>query len=364
MSLPFSLTPAALFAIFWLPSVAQSRIQSLERALPSMLDSTATPGLTIALIENGKVAWSKGFGVKNKDTKDAVTANTIFRGASLGKPLFAHAVLLLSSQGKIALDSALVEYVPKFYLEKEFLKGPLSDERINLITARMALNHTSGLPNWRADGKPLTTLFLPGSRYSYSGEGYYLLQKVIEHLVKQPIELFMKQMVFDPLEMKNTGYTYQLADSVRYTRSYDMTGKPVVDEPEAANVAYTLRTTAEDYARFVVETMMKPDLDKSMTMSLVSSPVTTDICQPGQVSWGTGFAIQHTATGDMFCQWAKSPAASGYVIGSPGQGRAVVYFVNIANQGLRIAERIVKIGLDYNDPLFRCFGVRPYNAGQ
>lgn len=364
MSFPFSLTPAVLFAIFWLPSVAQSRIQSLESALPSMLDSTGTPGLTIALIEDGKIVWSKGFGVKSKDTKELVTTSTIFRGASLGKPLFAYAVLQLSSQGKIALDTPLVEYVPRSYLENEFLKGPLSDDRINLITARMALNHTSGLPNWRAESKPLTTLFLPGSRYSYSGEGYYLLQKVIEHLVKQPIEVFMKQMVFDPLGMKNTNYAYQLADTVRYTRSYDMSGKLVVDEPEAANVAHTLRTTAEDYARFVVETMMKQSVDKSITMSLVSSPVTTDICQPGQVSWGTGFAIQHTASGDMFCQWAKSPAASGYVIGSPRQGRAVVYFVNIANQGLRIAERIVKIGLDYDDPLFRCFGVRPYNTGQ
>ncbi|NIJ52664.1 serine hydrolase domain-containing protein [Dyadobacter arcticus] len=364
MSFPFSLTPAVLFAIFWLPSVAQSRIELLQSALPSMLDSTATPGLSIALIENGKVAWSKGFGVKNKDTKEVVSASTIFRGASLGKPLFAYAVLQLSSQGKIALDSPLVEYVPKTYLENQFLMGPQADERISLITARMVLNHTSGLPNWRAEGKPLTTLFLPGSRYSYSGEGYYLLQKVVEYLVKQPIELFMKQMVFDPLGMKNTSYAYQATDTIRYARSYDMTGKPVVDEPEAPNVAHTLRTTAEDYARFIVETMMEPDLGKRMTMSLVSSPVKTDICQPGQVSWGTGFAIQHTATGDLFCQWAKSPAASGYVIGSSSQRIAVVYFVNIANQGLRIAERIVKLGLGYDDPLFRCFGVRPYNAGQ
>ncbi len=327
-----------------------------------MLDSTATPGLSIALIEEGKVTWSEGFGVKNKDTEQAVASSTIFRGASLGKPLFAYAVLLWSRQGKIALDIPLVNLVPRTYLETGFLKGPLADDQMKLITARMVLNHTSGLPNWRAEGKPLTLLFPPGSRYSYSGEGYYLLQLVIEYLAKQPIDSFMKQLVFDPLAMNHTSYAYQPKDASHYARSYDRTGKVVVDEPEPANVAHTLRTTAEDYAKFIVETMMKPE--PASTKALISSPVKTDICQPGRVSWGTGFAIQHTPTGDLFCQWAKSPSASGYVIGSVERRTAVVYFVNIANQGLRIAERIVKLGINYEDPLFGCFGVRPYNAGQ
>jgi hypothetical protein len=59
----------------------------------------------------------------------------------------------------------------------------------------------------------------------------------------------------------------------------------------------------------------------------------------------------------MFCQWAKSPAASGCVIGSTSQKAPVIYFVDIVNQGLRIAKRIVGLGLDYKDPLFAGFGV-------
>jgi len=126
-----------------------------------------------------------------------------------------------------------------------------------------------------------------------------------------------------------------------------MTGKAVADEPEAANVALTLRTTASDYARFIVELKKKEEITEATANTLFGSQVNTDICQPVLVSWALGFAIQHTPGGDMFCQWAKSPSASGYVIGSTKRKTALVYFVNVANQGLRIAERTVRLGLDY-----------------
>ncbi|WP_185731336.1 serine hydrolase domain-containing protein [Larkinella rosea] len=329
--------------------------------LPALLDSAQIPGISIALIENGQLSWSAGMGVKNKTTEEPVSKTTVFRGASLGKPLFAYAVLQLSAEGTIALDTPLVSYVPPAYLEETFLKSPVLDDQIRLITARMVLNHTSGLPNWRSEGKPLTTLFVPGSRYSYSGEGYYLLQRVVEYLVKSSIEAFMQRTVFQPFGMSHTSYVYYPADSGHYTRSYDGTGKSVTDEPESANVAHTLRTTAEDYARFVAAAMMK---QSPISKVMLSSQIPTDICQPGRVSWGLGFAVQHAPAGDFFCQWAKSPTASGYVIGSADQKNALIYFVNVANQGLRIAERLVGLGLNYQDPLFGCFGVRPYTAGR
>lgn len=358
------LIQCTLCVLLWLPSLAQSRLNQLQKALPAIMDSTGIPGLSIALIEEGKVTWSSGLGIKNKATKEPVSTRTIFQGASLGKPLFAYAVLKLSEQGKIALDTPLISYVSPSYLETHFLKSPMGDEQIRLITARMVLNHTSGLPNWRSEGKPITTLFVPGSHYSYSGEGYFLLQTVVEYLVKEPIEPFMQRTVFKPMGMTHTSYAYRAVDSLQYARSYDMAGKLVADEPETVNVAHTLRTTADDYARFIVAVMMKPKSAEQTAKVLLNSQVKTDICQPGLVSWGLSFAVQHTAQGDLFCQWAKSPTASGYVIGSADQKTALIYFVNVANQGLRIAERLVKLGINYDDPLFSCFGVRPYNARQ
>ena len=326
------------------------------------MDSAAIPAISIALIDNGQLSWSAGLGVIDKTTRQPISATTIFRGASLGKPIFAYAVLKLSEQGKLDLDTPLVKYVPSGYIQTKFFKGPMQDEKMALITARMVLNHTSGLPNWRTEGKPLLTLSTPGSRYSYSGEGYYLLQMVVEHMVKQPIEAFMQQTIFKPLGMNHTSYVYQPADSLFYVRSYDGADKPVADVMEAANVAHSLRTTAADYAHFVIAAMMRPEPASITLTTLLSSQVQTDICQPGQLSWGLGIAVQHTAKGDLFCQWAKSPSASGYVIGSPSQRRAVIYLTNVSNQGLRVGERIVGLSLNYTDPLFSCFGVRPYNT--
>ena len=341
---------------------AQPHRQHLQTALPAILDSAGIRAVSIALIENGQISWCEGIGLNDSRARQPVSATTIFRAASLGKPVFAYAVLQLCAHGKLALDTPLVKYVPAGFLQTQFIKGPMSDERMSLITARMVLNHTSGLPNWRTQGKPLVTLFAPGSRYSYSGEGYYLLQTVVEYLVNQPIEAFMQKTVFNPLGMSHSSYVYQPADSCSYVRSYDGAGGRVPDEVEAANVAHTLRTTAGDYARFVLAALLPTRVDTNLSTTLLSSPVKTDICQPGQVAWGLGIAIQHTAHGDLFCQWAKSPSTSGYVIGSVSQKKAVVYLVNSANQGLRVGERLVALGLNYADPLFGCFGVRPYNA--
>ncbi len=341
---------------------AQSRHRQLSPALSSMMDSTKTPGISLALIEEGVITLSIGVGKKDKSKNEPVSSKTIFRGASLGKPLFAYAVIQLSQEGLLDLDTPIFNYTPQSYLEESFLKGPLADARIKLITPRMILTHTSGLPNWRAEGKPLMTLFTPGSRYSYSGEGYFLLQRVVEHLTKESIESLMQRKVFVPLKMKNTSYVYHPHQAKDYALSYDQAGNLNIDEVEPANVAHTLRTTADDYARFLVAVILKKNKEKQPINTLFSSQVSTDICQPGLVSWSLGFAVQHSAQGDFFCQWAKSPSASGYVIGSVDGKRALVYFVNVANQGLRIAERMVKLGLNYEDPLFSCFGVRPYNA--
>lgn len=281
-----SLPLAAWLTLMSLPIWAQPHRQHLQTALSAILDSAGIPAMSIALIDNGQISWCEGIGVKDSSSKQPVSATTIFRAASLGKPIFAYAVLQLSAHDKLALDTPLVKYVPAGFLQTRFIKGPMSDERMSLITARMVLNHTSGLPNWRTEGKPLVTLFAPGSRYSYSGEAYYLLQTVVEHLVNQPIETFMQQTVFKPLGMSHSSYVYRPADSFSYVRSYDGAGRRVPDEVEAANVAHTLRTTAGDYARFVLAALMPTGVDTNPSATLLSSPVKTDICQPGQVAWG------------------------------------------------------------------------------
>ena len=335
-------------------------LQTLEYKIPQILDSAHIPGITIALINKGELIWSKGFGVVDKESGIKVNEQTIFPAASLGKPVFAYAVLKMVNEGKLHLDSTVAATFPLNYLEENFLKGKLLDENIKLITPRMILSHSSGLPNWRNSGEPIKTLFKPGEKYSYSGEGYFLLQLLVEYIMKEPIEKVMQKYVFQPLSMNNS--TYQINDVAHYTSTYGNDGKVVlIDTLEAANVAHTFKTNATDYARFIIALMDGKGLTKATFKEMFSPQIKTDICQTGKVSWGLGFAIQNAEPENAFFQWGKSPNSSSYFIGFKDSKRAIIYFTNIANQGLRIGEVLVHETLDYKDPLFACFGVKQYN---
>ncbi len=113
-------------------------------------------GLSLALIEGGRLAWIHAFGVRDAATGAPVTTEAVFPAASLSKPVFAYAVLKLCEQGALALDRSLSEYLPAPYLPHE--------PRLAPVTARHVLSHSAGLPNWRGEGNPLRVYFEPGRR--------------------------------------------------------------------------------------------------------------------------------------------------------------------------------------------------------
>ena len=86
-------------------------IVRLEEVIPRLMKEGYVPGLSIAVIRNGKLAWNYGFGVKNAETKEPVTEDTVFEAASLSKPVFAYAVLKLVDSGQLDLDTPLVKYL-------------------------------------------------------------------------------------------------------------------------------------------------------------------------------------------------------------------------------------------------------------
>jgi hypothetical protein len=102
-----------------------------------------------------------------------VDHETVFQAGSVSKTVFAYAVMKLVERNILDLDTPLTRYSPIRILE--------GDPRLDLITARHVLSHTSGLPNWRSERNPLSIRFTPGERYLYSGEGYSYLQSVVPH---------------------------------------------------------------------------------------------------------------------------------------------------------------------------------------
>src|SRR6185503_722803 len=143
--------------------------------IPRMLEVTRAPGVAVAGQLDGKPFQLVGGRVSANGPP--ITIETHFPAASLSKPVFARAVRDLVRQGKLDLNRPLEEYV-KLGLDGDARK----------ITAAHVLTHSTGLPNWRFQpGLELASEFQPGSRWQYSGEGFVLLQRVVEKIVNQPI---------------------------------------------------------------------------------------------------------------------------------------------------------------------------------
>ena len=204
------------------------------------------PGVSLALIKDGKLVYHKTYGVKNTFTGEKVDSNTLFEAASITKPVFALAVEKLAERGVIDLDKPLYEYLP--YKDIEY------DERYKLITARHVLTHRTGFPNWRwmnADGK-LNLMFTPGTKYNYSGEGFEYLKMVVEKITGKKVEQVLQEEVIEPVGLYHTFFSRN--DSLKAMVAnghYNML--PNHDElPDSPGMAYSMHTEAKIFTRFMI----------------------------------------------------------------------------------------------------------------
>jgi CubicO group peptidase (beta-lactamase class C family) len=170
-------------------------VADLEGFIPRYMRDENVPGLSIALIHDGKVAWTEGFGVANTITGRPVTPDMAFAVASNSKVVTAYAALRLVDQGLLSLDEPLNAYLTEPWL-------PASEYR-DAITLRHVLSHTSGL---RRSPTSRESLFAPGRGYSYSATGFLYLQAVIEEVTGQSLEHVAQEMVFGPLGMSSSSF--------------------------------------------------------------------------------------------------------------------------------------------------------------
>jgi CubicO group peptidase (beta-lactamase class C family) len=318
-------------------------IAQLERDIPELMRKDGIPGLEIAVIRDGKTTWVHGFGVKEIDGGQAVTNETIFEAASLSKPVFAYGVLKLVEQGKLGLDVPLTTYLPKPYVE---------DERLGKITARIVLSHRTGFPNWR-DGDSLPIYFTPGERFSYSGEGYVYLQRVVEKITGKLLNEYMTEAVFAPLGMTSSSYVWKPEFDALTATGHDGDGKPEKKwKPDEAGAASTLNTTAKDYALFVAAVLNGVGLKASTLREMETPQIALDpecrICikkEPKELSknlfWGLGWGIQRVDGSDIaLWHWGDNGAFKAFVMADPKAKAGVVMFANSA-KGLEIAKPMV-----------------------
>src|SRR4030095_4634441 len=118
---------------------SETLIADFERLISNLMEEAVVPGLSIAVIKDAKLFWRRGFGVKDSSSKEPVDNDTMFEAASVSKTVFAYAVMKLCEKGVLALDTPLTKYTPDRVVE--------SDPRLELITPRHVLSHSSGFQN-------------------------------------------------------------------------------------------------------------------------------------------------------------------------------------------------------------------------
>ena len=260
---------AALLSSTALPGREFPRVNasSVDAEVKAVMAKTGARGLALAIVDDGLVRYLQAYGVRNANG-DPLNTDTVMYGASLTKTVFAYTVLQLVDQGKLSLDTPLGDYLDKplpdydtnaIYPDKY---GPYhdlaGDPRWKQITARMALTHSTGFPNfwWDEPDQKLRIHFDPGSTYSYSGEGLILLQFVIENGRKDKglgLDLGkLTQASFDRLGMTRTSLQWRPDFRPNLADGFNDQGEAGPhDERSKVRVAGSMDTTIADLSKFV-----------------------------------------------------------------------------------------------------------------
>ncbi len=321
---------------------SSTAIDSLKRQTPELMKKGGVPGLAVAAVLDGRLAWTGAFGVTHAETKRPVAEDTVFEAASLSKPVFAYLCMKLADRGQLDLDKPLAEILDYPRLAHE--------PRYRRITPRMALSHQTGLPNWGGD--KLELQFDPGQRFSYSGEGYVLLQRTVEKITGQGLDALARREVFDPLGMKHSHFGWRDDYEKLAATGHNPGGAPQTKNRPDANAAATLHTTAADYGRFLAAFLSGAGLSKASQRAMVTpavrvKPWNNDVENAAEIednlAWGLGWGLETGRGGepaDIFWHWGDNGVFKAFVIGDIKTKRGLVYFTN-GTEGLAIVEPMI-----------------------
>ncbi len=321
-------------------------ISDLETMLPSLIKEARIPGLEIAVIRDGKIAWHGNFGTRSASSGTPVTDDTIFEAASFTKPFFAYYVMKLVDQGVLSLDKPVVSYVSTESLEK-FLGHPLGQKGFHRdwfekITARQVLSHSSGMPHGE-QGVPFPLFFEPGTQWKYSADGYFLLQKVIETLKGDTLDRLMQREVIEPLGMSRSSMVWRDDYEQTMANGHGFFGQPEdFRKRKEAHAGASLYTTAEDYAKFVCAVLNGEGLRPETQQAMLTRQI--DMDKDKGLGWSLGFGTQLDARGYAIWQWGDYGTFRNYVFAFSAEKSGIVYLTN-SFYGLGISQEIVARGV-------------------
>jgi len=316
----------------------------LDANVPVLMNKYNIEGLSVAIIRDSKLAITKSYGYSDIESGKKINSNTIYRAASLGKPVFSYLVVQLSLQGKIDLDRPLFSYFNKRVVE--------NDPRSEIITTRMVLSHTTGLPNLNVKQKDVMFSFDPGHGYKYSGHAYIYLQKVVEKISGKTLNQLAEELVFQPLQMSDSSYRWKAEYDKHIATGYRKNGKkyPIRNGPSVGYSAWSLFTTPRDYSFFVAHIIETSKYPNSVASLLLESTVTV----ADRIQWGLGWGLQDTIPFQSFWHWGSNPGFRHYIVGYPQEKIAVIVMSN-SDKAFKIADDVMVKAIGGSYPSYDWF---------
>ncbi len=279
---------------------ADGRFQKqLQPIIEQVMLQQSIPGLAVAIVENQKVVYAKGFGVKNlANESEKVTPQSLFHMASVTKPFVATSIMQLVEKGKIDLDAPVVKYLPYFRMK---------DERYAAVTVRQMLCHISGMPDVRDYewDKPqydegaleryvrslsdLSLIAAPGAKWQYSNMAYEILGDVIAKVSGETFEGYVRQHILTLLGMKNSTLLLKEASPQLLTTphvlndEYEVAVSKVFPYNRAHSPSSTLYSNVLDMARWAMANMNRGELDGKRILQASTYDV---MWKPAGEQWG------------------------------------------------------------------------------
>jgi len=291
-----------------------------KAAILSLLQQNKVPALGLGIIEHGKLVSTQVYGELTPGTE--APQNTLFKVASLTKPVVTMLTLRLVAAGKLLLDEPLAAY----WVDPNIKADP----NHVLLTPRLVLTHQTGFANWRylETDNTLRFQFKPGTQHQYSGEGFEYLRRALEHKFGQSLEALAQQYVFEPAGMTDTYFWWSVGvDENRYARNHDINCKALESEKYyKANAAANMISTVEDYSKFMVFVMAQ-----QQAMPMVYQDMQAHHVSIGPKHYfGLGWEIFSGFSGDesLLLHSGRDPGVSTLAAFSPQSQNGYVIFMN------------------------------------
>lgn len=341
-----------------LPAVVAAGQPAPSWTLAERMRRYAVPGVSIAVIDDGRIAWARGYGVRRVGTPDSITDLTLFQAASISKPVAAVGALRLVRQGRLALDEDVNEKLRSWRVPRDAKAGE------GPVTLRGLLSHSAGVtvhgfpgyergmpvPSLReilegggaANSPPIRVDIPPGSRSRYSGGGYVILQQLVEDVTGRPFTAAMRELVLEPAGMTSSTYDQPLpsAHAAHAASAHDWHGKLVAGDwhtyPELA--AAGLWTTPTDLARFAlaVRSAWAGQSDSLLDQATARTMLT-------EVLGGTGLGVGVAGEGRglRFVHGGSNKGFRSYLVMYPERGDGVVVMTN-GDEGAALMMEVVR----------------------